>query len=359
MTDMLSPTIGAALRVADQIDGPLRCTAAEQITHDVKSFSFESPDGVRLAFRPGQYLTFSFDIDDEAVERCYSLSSAPPDADPTGPGSVTITVKRKPGGTVSNWLHDELRVGDVVRATGPFGRFGYAFHPAERYLFLTAGSGITPVMSMVRTLCATAAGNDIVLVHTAHAPGDIIFRAELEALARDGVRVAVACTHDASDEVWTGQRGRLGMPRLLAAAPDLLNREIFCCGPEGFMQSVREMLGLLQTDPDHHHEESFALSTPLSAPSAESNAPRFSVTFQKSGRVVDCDASTTVLAAAARDGLSLPCSCCEGMCGTCKTQLVSGTVDMNHAGGIRKREIDQGKVLLCCSTPKDDLVVDA
>lgn len=356
MTDLLThatPADAAAPGWIDELDGHLTCVGVTDVTHDVRSFTFQVPGSASLRFLPGQYVTLRLDIDGVPVERCYTISSAP-----TRPEELTITVKRVPGGPVSNWLHDHLRVGDTVRAVGPFGQFSYAVHPAERYLFLTAGSGITPAMSMLRTLCDTDDPADVVFVHCARTPADIIFRSELDVLAaRPGVTVTVLCETDSPDEHWSGHYGRLSLAALLTIAPDILDREILTCGPPAYMAAVRETVGLLGIDPARHHEESFRLGD------QDQDRPvagtRYRVDFRRSGRAVDCDSGTTLLDAASRAGLVLPSSCGEGVCGTCKTRLLSGTVDLRHAGGIRQREIDQGKVLLCCSTPTGDLVLDA
>lgn len=362
MTDMLTTSAPARTQTharywVDELDGYLTCTEIVDVTHDVKSFSFELPGPALLHFLPGQYLTFRFLINGERAERCYTISSAP-----TRLESLTITVKRVPGGVVSNWLHDHFRVGDAIGASGPFGRFSSAIHPADKFLFLTAGSGITPAMSMLRTLCDSGEGANAVFVHCARTPDDIVFRYELEALAAEcGVTVVILCESDSGGERWRGPRGRLTMSALFEAAPDLLSREIFTCGPPPYMEAVRELLDLVGADAARYHEESFVLGSAASV--LDTQAPGTGTThmvdFRRSGRVVDCDPNTTILEAAARAGIPLPSSCGEGMCGTCKLTLLSGQVDMQHAGGIRPREIKQDRILACCSKPLGDISIDA
>lgn len=379
MTDMLRRLADPEVvgQLTDDFDGTLTCVEITRVTHDVTSFGFELPGGVGLLFEPGQYLTLSLVIHGQPVERCYTISSSP-----ANPARPTITVKRQPGGPVSTWLHDHLRVGDTVRAAGPYGLFSTATHPAEKYLFLSAGSGITPLMSMTRALRdglgpAAGAGDlaDIVFVHCARTPADIIFRAELEELAARGeAAVTVLCQQDSAHETWDGPRGRLSLAALLTAAPDLLDREIFTCGPPAFMAVVREHLDLVAADPARCHQESFILDAGAppdpESPSAASDeavgappdgaaATTYRVTFRQTGRVIDCPSTMPVLTAAAEAGITMPSSCGEGVCGTCKNTLLSGRVDMQHAGGIRPREIADGKFLLCCSRPLEDLEIDA
>jgi len=355
MTVMLTKPVEAELHTGG-LDEALTCTQVIEVTHDVKTFVL-APDDLRpLAFRPGQHLTLSLEIDGVPMQRCYTISSAP-----TRPGPLEITVKRVPGGPVSNWLHDRLVPGGRIWATGPHGEFSHTRHPAGKYLFLSAGSGITPLMSMLRTLMDSGPA-DVVFVHSARTPDDIIFRDELEAIAARGdVTVTVICEDDSSTEVWQGTRGRLGL-RTLIMVPDLHAREVFTCGPPGYMTATRELLSQAAVEPTQCHEESFDLTA--RAGSTDDDAPdiassqRYAVEFRRSGFSVECGDQETLLHAAHRAGLKPPSMCTEGMCGTCRSSLLAGQVDMQHAGGIRQRDIDQGEILICCSKPLGDVVVD-
>jgi ferredoxin-NADP reductase len=347
-------------------DDALVCRAVREETHDVRTFVFSSLTPRRFAHRPGQFLTFAFEIGGETVNRCYTISSAP-----TTPDTVAITVKRVAGGPVSNWLHDRMRPGSVVHAMGPMGEFSCFEHPAAKYLLLSGGSGVTPMMAMARTFHDLAEPRDVAFVHSARTPADIVFRAELELMARRDAsfRFAAICETDSPSERWHGFRGRLNLPALELIAPDFREREIFVCGPAPYMAAAKAMLASAGFDMARHHEESFdfdALSAEQAEPvilaEAELDAAptvrTFRVAFARSGRTIDCAEDVTVLSAARKAGVRLPSSCAKGMCGTCKSKLVSGSVEMAHAGGIRQREIDAGLALLCCSRPKSDLVVD-
>ncbi|OEU96205.1 ferredoxin [Streptomyces oceani] len=338
-------------------DGTLVCTRVDDVTADVRTFVLEPTEPRLFRHEAGQYLTLLLDIDGRPVERCYTIASPP-----TRPDVVAITVKRVSGGLVSNWLHDHLTPGTTVRARGPLGEFSTARHPAPKYLFLSAGSGVTPVMSMTRTLYDLARPVDVVFLHSARTFEDIIFRQELAFMTATTPQLRVAHVLD--------DRGERLNPELIREhAPDLLEREVFACGPDGYMRDVRRMLATAGLDMAHYHEESFSFPTSdvaLAAPAGQHEYERapdsgqgFSVEFTRSGRTIDCDADSTVLAAAASAGISLPASCGQGMCGTCKTTLLAGSVDMPHKGGIRPREIADHKILLCCSKPLDDLVIDA
>lgn len=358
MTDVLTPEATVPSDAgARPIDERLVCTRVDDVTHDVKSFTLARAGGGPLAFDAGQYLTLTVTTDRGELQRCYTIASPP-----TRPDLLTITVKRVPDGPVSGWLHDHLAAGDTVQATGPHGRFTAARHPASRHLFLSAGSGITPVMSMTRLLHQCAEQPDVVFVHSARSPRDIIFRDELAELAgRPGLDVTVVCESDTADDPWDGPMGLLSLRTLLRVAPDLHEREVFTCGPPGYMEAVREMLDLAGVDTERCHEESFDLAarrrTPRGAPAP--GGPSYAVEFRRSGRTVECGAGESLLDAALRAGLRPASLCREGICGTCRTTLLAGPVDLQHAGGIRDRDVERGDILLCCSRPRGDVAVDA
>ncbi|BCQ24797.1 hybrid-cluster NAD(P)-dependent oxidoreductase [Caballeronia sp. NK8] len=376
-------------------DETLVCCHVRQETHDVKSFFFKAPGERTFVFEPGQFITLELDIDGEQINRCYTISSAP-----TRPHTISITVKRVPGGKVSNWLHDNVVAGTTVRVLGPSGEFTCARHPARKFLFLSAGSGITPLMSMSRAHHELVDDADIMFVHSARTPDDIIFARELDLIASNqkNFRTAFVCERVGARTNWPGVTGFLSLPLLKLIAPDFLEREIFTCGPAPYMKAVRDLLDEGGFDRKHYHEESFSFGVveevaavlttahvgdalaaqtdfveareeavgfepapaePVIEPVAEPLIEtKFKVNFAKSRRDIECGGHEHVLDAAKKAGVRLPSSCTQGMCGTCKVKLVSGEVSMKHAGGIRQREIDQGMVLLCCSKPLTDLVVD-
>lgn len=351
-----------------EIDDVLVCRQVRDETHDVKTFVFSAREPRLFRYKPGQFITLDLPIGGQVINRCYTISSAP-----TRGHLISITVKRVPGGPVSNWLHDTLKPGMELRAVGPLGDFTAIDHPAPKYLFLSGGSGITPLMSMARTYHDLAQDRDIVFVHSARSPADIIFRTELDLMARNLPRFSTAyvCETTDTERAWSGFRGRLNLPMLRLIAPDLEERTVFTCGPAPYMAAVRAMLAEAGFDMRRYHEESFdfaalaeaqpdaaAASAVVPVPPPEAVARTFRVEFAKTGRVIECDAGTTILTAARVAGMRLPSSCTKGLCGTCKSKLVTGTVDMKHGGGIRQREIDAGQVLLCCSKPTSDVVVD-
>ncbi|WP_233859568.1 hybrid-cluster NAD(P)-dependent oxidoreductase [Paraburkholderia sp. HD33-4] len=341
----------------------LTCTCVRAETHDVRTFVFSIRDGQLLSFEPGQFITVSVEIDGKEVSRCYTISSPP-----TRPYTLSITVKRTPGGVMSNWLHENMRAGVELKAFGPSGVFTPSSGPAAKSLYLSAGSGVTPLMSMTRAALDLGLNRDIVFIHSARTPVDIIFRNELASMCAlsDKLRVVYVCEAPGSEPGWSGPVGRLGMDLLMEHVPDYRDREVFICGPGGYMDASRKMLVEGGHDPARYHQESFNFAQtvecteePVAYPGAEpAGQAGYTVQLARSGRSFSMDGSQTVLVAARKAGVPMPSSCSQGMCGTCKTKVLEGTVDMKHNGGIRPREIDKGMRLMCCSRPTSNLVLD-
>lgn len=338
----------------------LVCVDVQQETHDVRTFTFRAADGLPFAFSAGQYLRFSVPVPGEPQSRCYSASSSP-----MRPGLISVTVKRVDGGLVSNWLHDHLAVGGRLAAVGPAGRFTLPEAAADSPLLLiSGGSGITPVMSMLRGLADAHRYPDMVFLHAARTPADLVFRAELEYRARVTPNLRVVFLPERNDgSGYVGVLGRISDALLQVAVPDLSARTVMCCGPAPFMNALRQICAARGVPTDRYTEESFggapveALSATPPAVGAE-GAATFKVSFAKQGKTLEVRADRTVLSAARAGGIKLPTSCGNGVCGTCKSKLVSGQVDMQHQGGIRQREVDAGFFLPCCSKPLSELVLD-
>ncbi|MDO5704885.1 MAG: 2Fe-2S iron-sulfur cluster-binding protein, partial [Paracoccus sp. (in: a-proteobacteria)] len=202
---------------------------------------------------------------------------------------------------------------------------------------------------------------DIVFVHAARTPSDIIFRRRLEQFAArvPGLKLHFTVENEEAFSVWPGYRGRLTQIMLGLMAPDYLEREVFCCGPAPFMAAVRDMLESLGFDLTRYHEESFEAPTPVEIP-VEPSPPAGDavIEFAASGLTADCSGDDTVLAVARRVGLNIPSGCTFGLCGTCKIRKISGEVNMVHNGGISDEEIAEGYILACCSKPQGQVVVD-
>jgi ferredoxin-NADP reductase len=368
-------------------DRILKCVQVQQVTHDVRTFVFEAVEPGLGQHQPGQYLVLGVEIDGEIVERCYTISSPP-----TRPARVAITVKREPGGLVSNWLHDHLDAGGRLFARGPYGRFSVVHHPADRYVLLSGGSGATPMMATLRTFFDLGRPVDVAYLHSARSPADILFRHELDWMnastaTHPTMAVTYVCERSSQAETSFGESGRIDIAMVSRAVPDIAQREVFACGPPRYLEAARQIVAALGVPTERYHEESFIAAWPAGEPAEErsrlatalaptpdstlANAPgsgsaslmerveTFSVKFARSEQQIECAPGTTLMTAAARAGVRLPSSCGQGMCGTCKLTMLSGKVEMNHQGGIRPKEIAAGKILPCCSVPTTAVVLDA
>jgi ferredoxin-NADP reductase len=343
----------------------LECVRVRDETHDVRSFVLRAVQPRSFRYRPGQFITLTLDIDGERVNRCYTLCSTP-----TRPDTLAITVKRVPGGKVSNWLHEHMRPGTRLSATGPNGSFcfppGPVEAPARGQLYLSGGSGITPLMSMSRAWGDLGLDADVQFIHAARTPQDIVFADELALLARSlpRWRATAVCESRGASPAYSGLLGRLSLPLLRAQVPDLLEREVWCCGPAPFMAAVRAMLAEAGFDMARYHEESFSFESraPVEAAAepavAGDGAPRFAITLKSRGERFECGADETILKAAQRAGIRWPFSCASGVCGTCRTRKIAGEIDMQQGGGLRPREVAQGWMLPCCSKPLSDLELE-
>ena len=348
---------------ADQ-DNLLECCAIKNETHDVKSFYFKSLKPSLFQFLPGQFITLELEINGESINRCYTISSTP-----TRPHTLSITVKRHPNGIVSNWLHDNMQVGRQISVLGAAGDFICTQYPASKYLFLSGGSGVTPLMSMSRSFYDLVEDADIAFLHSARTPADIIFAHELQLMSQQThFRSAFICEKADTDWLQTTNcfGGYLNTDTLKQAVPDFMQREVFTCGPAPYMAAVRELLKNADFNMGQYHEESFNFDKLPAIDQATtevisqtlSTSEKFNIEFTKSATHVNCAPDQFVLDAGIAAGMRLASSCRKGLCGTCKSKLISGKVDMKHGGGIRQREIDQGMFLPCCSKPLTNLVVE-
>lgn len=343
----------------------LECTAVTVETADVMTFAFRSDRDNWFRYLPGQFVTLELPVsDDEPVMRTYTLSSTP-----SRPFSVAVTVKAQATSIGTSWMFDHLRPGMKLKAFGPLGDFSFVRHPGEKYLFISAGSGITPMMSMTRWMADCSPQSDVAFVSCARKPEHLLFKAELECLAAQMPNLAlgfVVESHNPRDG-WHGLRGRIDAARLSLLASDFRDRTVFCCGPEPFMRGVRDMLKVCGFNMDRYHEESFQ---PAAAPAPEEIAVRAgpgepdadavsTITFTMAGKDAKCPPGQTILQTARAAGVRIGAACEGGLCGTCRVMKVSGEVDMHHNGGILDDEIEEGYILACCSRPVGDVSIEA
>ncbi len=333
---------------------PLECVMVVPEAPNVRTFVFRPPSGATFLFRAGQFITLELPVPGGPIYRTYTISSSP-----TSNVYLSITVKAQPDSEGSRWLVEHLVPGMRLNVKGPGGVFHLPRQPNGKYLFISAGSGVTPMMSMATFLWERGEEPDISFIQCANRPSELIFRKRLEYMASRvrGLRLNFVVADEDPYEVWTGYRGHFNQLMLGLMTPDYLDRDVYCCGPEGFMTAVRETLLSLGYDMSRYHQETFQapvmrvedIEVPEDVVPQES--AKAAIAFVNSGVTVDCTETDTVLAIAKASGLNMPSGCNFGVCGTCKVKTRSGQVHMVHNGGISEEDIEAGFILACCSRP--------
>ncbi|WP_428030189.1 2Fe-2S iron-sulfur cluster-binding protein [Ancylobacter sp.] len=335
----------------------LACIGRRQETADVVTFIFRDIDGRPVKHLPGQALTLALPLPGETAWRSFTIASAPTRAE-----VVELTVKAAAHGRATRWMHEALHPGVELEARGPVGRFSLAHHHAPAFAFISGGSGITPMMSMLRWLADRGESADVVFLHAARTPADVLFADELAML--DGqmphLRIVTVVADVPAGQCWAGFRGAVDRRLVALAVPDLSRREVFCCGPSGFMAAIERIFDAEGGEATRFHTESFGTATatsdiPAPAPLAVDREAGPTLTID--GRALPAAIGSTVLATARAGGIVIPTGCQDGLCGTCRVRKLAGEVDMNHKGGISPREIRQGYILACCSRLKGDVDV--
>ncbi len=348
--------------------GELRVERIVEETHDVRTFRLVTTDGSPLPFeaKPGQYLNLALTIDGKRVRRSYTLASSPHHRD-----HCEITVKRAPDGYASQHLHDAVREGDVLSVSAPAGRFVFEGDGAKQVVLLAGGVGITPLMSMVRSLVERGWDGEIHLVFAVRSAGDVIFREELAELAgrHPKLRVTVTLSQEPAESDWSGARGHISAELLQRVVPTLAAGPVYLCGPDPMMTAMRALLTELGVAEADVHTEAF-VSPPPGATGGEAEvatpdeAPTpgrglVSIRFATSKRSVEVPRASTVLEAAESIGLDLPYECRSGICGQCKTRLVSGEVTMDSDNALTADDRARGMILACQAHAKGSVVVEA
>jgi ferredoxin-NADP reductase len=323
---------------------PLLVADVVDETADTRSFVFDVPPALTETFRyaAGQFCTFRAVIDGEPIARCYSMSSSPDVGDP-----LTTTVKRVDRGRMSNWMNDELRRGDTIDVMRPAGLF--VLRDAETPIVAFAGgSGITPVLSIIKTVLATAS-RPIRLVYANRSADAIIFGKELERLSTASGG-ALEVHHHLDSE-----RGFLDAAACAALAGDDARGDFYICGPGPYMEVVETGLATIGVVPEHVFVERFVVPEEAAPPDASTET--VVIRLERRAHEMAYRAGDTVLETARRAGLRPPFQCESGSCATCMAHLDEGAVRMRVNNALTPEEVAEGWILTCQSLPTSARVV--
>ena len=341
----------------------LKIKSVTRETSDCVSVAFEVPAGLREAFRyaPGQYLTLRRTHGGEELRRSYSLCSSPLDDE------WRVAIKQVPGGRFSSLVVEGgLRPGDVLDVMPPQGRFTPpALGPenAKQYVLFAAGSGITPVFSIAKTVLLTEPHSQVYLVYGNRGRNSIIFKEGIEGLKNkflNRLSVYHVLSREQGDaDLLFGRIDRAKTAQLLQKfIPAARIDECFICGPEEMITGVREALAAAGVAPEKVHFELFATGAPKAAPGparpAGADDQKSRVSVQLDGRAYRLDMSyygDTILDAALAAGADAPYSCKNGMCSTCRARITEGTAAMDVNYSLSADEIARGYVLTCQARP--------
>ena len=333
-------------------------------TDEARSILFDVPPELRepFRFRAGQHLTLRTVIGGEDVRRNYSLCTAPED------GELKVTVKRIAGGAFSNWVARELKAGDELDVMPPHGSFTIDFGAANgrRFVAFAGGSGITPIMSLVRTALKAEPTSRFTLFYGNRDASSIIFLEQLAAL-KDRYMGRFELFHFLSDEegdveLLNGMLDRATCENAIEAfVADAAEVDAwFVCGPGPMMEAAEAAMLDRGVDSDRIHIERFTAGRPSAALAAEmaqlqqaASGLQMSVTIDGRTRRIAFDGSN-ILDAARASGLPAPFACKAGVCATCRARVTAGEVSMAARYGLTDEEIDAGYVLTCQSVPKGE-----
>jgi len=346
---------------------PLTVAKVAQETRDAIAVTFQVPPELKENFRftQGQHLTLRASINDEDVRRSYSICSAVQDDE------LRVAIKRTPGGTFSTWANDTLKAGQQIEAMPPMGHFNVPLSSENRrrYLAFAAGSGITPVLSIIKTTLATEPRSSFTLFYGNRASSTVIFReelAELKDVYLDRLKVAYVMSREQQDiELFNGRITREKCAQLFRHWVDLDDvDQAFICGPEEMMRQVSEALQEHGMSSDRIKIELFAASiprrshTPRQQVSPEARECEVTVVIDGNHASFTMDKDKeSILDAGLRHGIDMRYSCKGGVCSTCRCKLVEGKVDMDASYALEDYEIARGFVLSCQSFPVTDKVI--
>ncbi len=363
----------AAPSKSQRYSGPLKVIGIFDETHDVKTFRMSLPDNQPLPFtyEPGQFLTFTLKIPGQSkpIKRSYTIASSPTQRD-----FIELTIKREQQGVVSRFLHDEVKLNDLLEVKIPSGNFYFNGQNANSVVLIAGGVGITPMMSAARYLMDTCWDGAVYFLFCARSSNDFIFQQELTYLQarHKNLHVLVSMTR-AEGTSWMGPQGRFTAELINNFVPEIASKEIHICGPQPMMDGVSSILKGLGVSENLIKTEAFgaapkvkkAPAQPSSTMPPKQNSSEVSVKkafaseFVASQKTATMTVGETVLEAAEALDIEIENSCRAGSCGSCMIKLLSGKVQMEVDDALEEEQKGKGYILACQAIPSSDIKVEA
>ncbi|MEQ8472703.1 MAG: ferredoxin--NADP reductase [Marinoscillum sp.] len=332
-----------------------------QIAKEAVNLVFERPEEP-FNYKPGQFITIIKEIDGKKVRRAYSLCTTPfEDQYPA------VTVKRVPGGIMSNHINDDFKAGDVVEIMEPMGMFttDYDQSNERQVVFLGGGSGITPLYSLLRSVLIKEPKSKVALVYGNRSEEYIVFKDALEGLKKAyGGRIEVVHILEDNSSEYAAHSGRPTAETMRDIVDGLSissKTEFFICGPEPMMDIASKGLKLLGIADQNIRQESFdsgktSPSVKAETKSKSNNTSEVTILMDGQEYVLNVDRDTPILDAGLDEEIDMPYSCQSGLCTACRAKCLEGEVDQEDAEGLSQSESDEGYVLLCIGKPLSDKV---
>ncbi|WP_224813542.1 2Fe-2S iron-sulfur cluster-binding protein [Hasllibacter sp. MH4015] len=341
---------------------PLIVTDINRTTPDAVALRLRPKDGSTLPFTQGQYLTFRREIDGVELRRAYSISAGVTD------GTLEVGIKKVRGGAFSTWANAHLNVGDEIEALSPMGTFHTALEPGAKrhYLGFAIGSGITPILSILRSVLAVEPHSRFTLIYANRTAREVMFREELEDLKNAHMGrlniVHILKNDPTGIDLFTGRIDAAKLDRMFEIWVDVGTADAaFICGPETAMEVIAAKLTEHGMAKDAIKYELFAARQPGQVPQREvaaedQTSTTATIIVDGTAQDVDVAAGETLLNAALRAGLDAPYACKAGVCSTCMCKVVEGEAQMitNHA--LEDYEVARGMVLSCQALPLGDRI---
>lgn len=341
-------------------------------TSDAVTLHFEQPQDQTINYKPGQFLTLIIPFEGKKERRSYSLSSTPHE------NTLSVTIKRVPGGKVSNYLLDNAQVGQEIEIMEPLGNFCITCDASENrnVILLGAGSGITPLMSILKGVLREEPNSKVTLLYGNRDENSVIFKEQLEQLRAenpDRLQIAYIYSQPKHD---CEHRGRMNQSLIIKILERLQLTKIsnglyFMCGPEGMMDEVRKALNVLHVPGDRIFRESFVSSKTTGEPETDQHGnvsatdedeittQTVTIIYEGSEYSVTVNPDQTILEAALDQDVDLPYSCQAGLCTACRGKCLSGKVHLDEREGLSDAEMDEGYVLNCVGHPlTSDVVIE-